>query len=60
MKQLAQLHGGNLLKLWIARTDKGVKHLWRKTEAEARSRLAQHRLVVRSLRAGTERDYPKL
>ena len=49
-----------MVRLWIATTNKGRKHIWRAAESDARERCSAHGLTVKSIRPGTERDYPAL
>ena len=56
MKQLESWDGRRTVKLWIVRTNKGIKRTWKATESEVRNAATPLGLRVLAIRAGTERD----
>jgi hypothetical protein len=55
-EQLESWDGSKTVKLWIVKTNSGIKRTWKTTEPEARNAATAIGLRVLSIRAGTEQD----
>lgn len=56
MKQLESWDGRRTVKLWIVKTNEGIKRTWKATEAEARAAATARGHVVKSIRPGVDAD----